>query len=229
MINYIVSVDLGQADDFSALSVLRRVWVWPGHKKREAFDPNTAELRHEVALLVRWPIQTDYPIIVKQIEETYRLVESEQDADRVALIVDRGGPGRPIVDYLKKAKLRPIGITVTGGDVQKDREEDDMTCPKKDIVSALIFEAQSGWVKINETLEWAKELENEFDYFGYKINRDTGNITYESQERRIHDDLVVSVASGLWYSRTKLPQRWSGAKSGATVEENDYNPLKVGK
>jgi hypothetical protein len=227
LITHIVSVDLGQAQDYSALAVLRRIWTWPGKDNRMPFDPVTSELRHEVPLLIRWPIESEYPIIVNQIVETYHLIQNEVDADGVALIVDRGGPGRPIVDYLRRKKLRPIGITIQAGNSVNERAEDDLTCPKKDIVSALVYEAQSGWVKIAKNLEWARELENELGNFGYKIKRDTGTVSYEAQQERVHDDLVVTLAAGLWYSRTMLPQRLSGAKGGnmATVEDTDYNPL----
>jgi hypothetical protein len=225
MTNYIISVDLGQANDFSALSVIRRVWTFPQRKEGEAYDPRYSELRHEIPLLVEWPLETPYPEIEERIETIYRTVYEEPDADRVALIVDRGGPGRPVIDHLRKRELHPIGITVTGGDFVGERG-DDFTVPKKDIVSSLIFEAQSGRIKIDKLLELAARLQEQIDGFGYKINRNTGNTSYESLQEKIHDDLVVTVAAGLWYSRTKLPQRLTGAVEKDTDDYALYNPLK---
>jgi hypothetical protein len=131
-----------------------------------------------------------------------------------------------VIDMLKAKKLKVTGVTITGGDMPHDRTDGTLTCPKRDICSALVVAAQSGAVKVAKGLECAEEFEKEVGAFGYNIRRQSGKMGYESIVDEVHDDLVVAAALGLWYSTQKLPKGFPGAAGrGATVEDNDYNPL----
>lgn len=224
MKDYIVSVDLGQSMDYSALTVLHRCW-W---RKGQRADPTTAKLWHAIEMLLRWPLGTPYPQIIDNIVEAYHYVQtvSANRDQGVALVVDQGGPGRPVIDLLRQRRVRPIGVTITGGETVVQRPDNSLSCPKRDICSALVVAAQSGDVKVAAKLDLAAEFEKEVSSFGYVVKRKSGKVGYEALAEEIHDDLVVSAALGLWYSTTMLPKAFIPAGGGgATVEENDYNPL----
>lgn len=223
MTDYIIGVDLGQSADYSALGVLRRCW-----RKNDMYDvvnQNVAmwKLYHEVPMLVRWPLGTPYPQIVEDIEREYHYVESVSEMG-VKLVVDQGGPGRPVMDMLRERNLHPIGVTITAALNVNVKNDSELTCPKRDICSALVVAAQSGDIKIAADLDLANELQREIESFGYTINRKTGQMTYESIVDEVHDDLVLAVAMGLWYSTIRLPRTFPF--TGAEAPDEPYRPLK---
>ena len=220
MKDYIVSVDLGQSQDYSALSVLRRRWWRAGQKP----DLQTAKLWPEIPQLLRWPLGTPYPVIAQGIIETVRFVESVAQFG-VSLVVDQGGPGRPVIDFLRKAKVRPIGVSITSGDSISVRPDESMTCPKKDICSSLVLAAQTGDLKVARNLTLASEFETEIKSFGYTVNRKTAKMTYESIVAQVHDDLVIAVALGLWYSTSVLSTAFMTGTRADKDYYAEYSPL----
>jgi len=218
--DYVISVDLGQAGDFSALSVLHRKW------RRYETEVNRWPLYHEIPLMERWALHTAYPVIVEAIEKIYHFVETKSEMG-VRLVVDQGGPGRPVIDLLRQRKLRPVGVTITAGLTVGVKTDGELTCPKRDICAALVVAAQSGDLKVASGLELASEFEKEVEAFGYTINRKTGNMGYESIVNEVHDDLVVSAAMGLWYSTAMLSKAFP-ITDPMYVEGSDldYNPLR---
>ena len=229
MVDYILSVDLGQADDPAAAAVLHRCWWRAGERPM----PDNAKLWHEVPVLHAWKLGTPYPLIVDEIAEQFAMLLRDHSHMGVALVVDQGGPGRPVIDELRRkrladgTRLRPIGISITGGDVHRLREEQDgnlsLTCPKRDICSALVLAMHTGDVKLAQVPE-AAEYEKQLGAFGYKVNRRTGNTSYESQESAVHDDLVVAVAMGLWYSTAVLSRSFPSTERREAVAE-PYDPF----
>ena len=230
MVDYILSIDLGQATDPAAAAVLHRCWWRPGERP----IPETAKLWHEVPLLHTWPLGTPYPQIVDDISQQYAYLWREHQQMGVRLIVDQGGPGRPVIDELRRkqlpdgSRMRPMGITLTGGESPRLREEQDgtqsLTVPKRDICSALVVAMHSGDVKVAPELGLTAEYEKQLGAFGYRINRDTGTQTYESQQAQVHDDLVVAVAMGLWYSTLVLSRRFPGISREPDISPR-YDPL----
>ena len=222
MTDYIVSVDLGQAQDFSAVAVLRRQWWRAG----ESPNSDPPRMWHEVQTLHQWPLGTLYPEIADDIATQFRRIENSHSRLGAKLVVDQGGPGRPVIDMLKQQHgLRPVGVTITGGDVVHERTDGSLTVPKRDITSALIVAAQAGDLKVDETSEFYPTYEEELATFGYKINQTTGHTSYESLEDRVHDDLVVAVALGLWYSTTQISKAPPGSGGYEADLAEPYNPF----
>ena len=194
MIDYIVSVDLGQSQDYSALAVLRRCW-----------GPATGELwRHEVPTLMRWPLLTPYPLIVDDIERVCRGVDTELSRWGTRLVVDHGGPGRPVVDELRARALDPAGVTITGGGMVNVHADGSVTVPKAEICQVFAAEAEARALKLPADAELAAEFSEELRAFGYVENPETHRMSYGSRDPAVHDDLVLAVAMGLWYSTTQL-------------------------
>lgn len=221
MKDYIIALDLGQAQDYSAAVTLQRCW-W---RKGQRADPDTAKLWHQIPTILRWPLGTPYPKIVDEVSELYRLFESGYAQMGVTLVVDAGGPGRPVIDLFKVNKIRPIGVTITSGDLPHDRPDGTLTVPKRDICSALVVAYQSGDVKMNPKQEHAAEFKDEISKFGYVVRPKSRKVGYEGLEPDTHDDIVVAAALGLWYSTVKLPRSYFDSKRDRGEVVAPYNPM----
>ena len=132
-ITYIAGLDLGQASDFTALTVLERAKpaqqedsVTYGVRQHwSGFDlvpiptatlkkENTYAVRH----LERFPLGTSYPAICDRIVELF----AEPPLAGATLAVDQTGVGRAVIDMLGRARpratIRPITITAGHAVVQ---------------------------------------------------------------------------------------------------------------
>src|SRR5262245_6945507 len=89
---HFVGVDLGQASDFTAISVLER-------PESEAPALPVYRLRHVEQI----PLGTPYPAVMERVLTVLKAPELRV----VALVVDGTGVGRPIVDMLAE-KIIPI-------------------------------------------------------------------------------------------------------------------------
>jgi hypothetical protein len=191
---FFVGLDLGQAQDFTALSVLQVVGT-------------EYHIRH----LQRFRIGTPYPEVVT---ETGKMMATLQDS---VLVVDNTGVGRPVVDLFRQAHLNPVPVSITGGD-KANFEDGIWRVPKRDLVGALAVAFQSGTLKIAPDLPEAKTLIEELLNFKVKINLKTAHDSYEAWREGVHDDLVLSVALALWYAARPRPViRAAAYKNGKRV------------
>ena len=103
---YVVGADLGQAADPTAICVL--------HCYGEREDPTEPILqRYHVRHLQRMPLGMSYPAIVQDIG---MLLQRPPLSGTAELVVDESGVGRAVTDIFRQAGLKPIGVTITGGD-----------------------------------------------------------------------------------------------------------------
>jgi len=184
---YIVGLDLGMMQDFTALSMLERVL------KR---TPDRYVSEYNLVHLERFPLGTQYPEIVKHVAVMFQDSRLQNDG---ALIVDATGVGIPVVQMLIGEGLFPIPVTITGGS-ETVEVGNGFHVPKRHLVSALVVLFQSGRLKIAQALKEGPTLVNELQSFQYKLDKRTGHDTYESVREEVHDDLVMSVALAAWYA-----------------------------
>ena len=183
---FIVGLDLGQAKDYTAIAVLERYdsapWI--------VGNPLEYHLRH----LERPTLGTTYPAIVQRVAY---LLDAWPLAGCAALVVDATGVGAPVVDLLNNAGLRPIALTITGGDAAST---DGLAwrVPKRQLVSNLQILFQSGRLKIAEGIPEASTLVRELLNFRAKVSA-AGSDTYEAWREGDHDDLVLAVAMATYY------------------------------
>src|SRR5262249_20435989 len=106
MSEYYVGLDLGQAQDYSALSVIERT-------ERADLLGGRLPAHYAGRHLKGWKHGTSYPAIVK---ETVALL-ARPPMPGSQLIVDATGVGRAVVDLLRVAKLRAslVPVVITGG------------------------------------------------------------------------------------------------------------------
>jgi len=180
---FYVGLDLGQANDYTALSVLERI-------KPEGDDKeNGYHVRHLERVR-----NVPYPQIVSKTTE---IMQSPALVGNAALVVDQTGVGAPVVDLFRQAGLKPVGVLIHGGD-KASHESDTWRVPKRDLVGTLQVLFQGGRLKISSRLPLAAILQQELLNFKVKIDPVTAHDSYSAWRDQDHDDLVLSVAMATW-------------------------------
>lgn len=182
MIDFTVGCDLGQAADYTALTVLERGTA------------DVFQMRH----IERPRLGTPYPAIVARVKE---LTETAPLAGRCVVVVDATGVGAPVVDLLRMAGLRLVPVTITGGDQATRDGAGGWRVPKRDLVFALLTALQTGRLLIADGLPLAPVLVNELLSFKVKIDPATAHDSYAAWREGAHDDLVLSAALAIWYAK----------------------------
>ncbi len=177
---YHIGLDLGQASDYTAIAIVE--------KTGEHGDTGAPlNVRH----LQRYPLGTTYPAIVEAVAG---IVSRLPDGARLA--VDATGVGRPVVDLLRTAGLRPIAVTVTGGDTATN-EGTNWKIPKRELVTGVQVALQQGRLRIARALPEAETLIRELTNYKVTIS-DTGHDSYGAWRESDHDDLVFAVGLAVW-------------------------------
>lgn len=193
---YYVSLDVGQAADFSAVSVTEKI-IQRTQEKTELGHPIWID-RYHVRHLQRYPLNTPYPMVIDQVG---KMLKSPQLADKSKLLVDATGVGRPVVESMIEKQMKPIAILITGGDTESfDVDTSSWHVAKKILISNMLMLFGSGQLLFAEKLQEKQTVINELTNFKMKLTR-AGNTTYEAWRESDHDDLVLSIAIGVWYAK----------------------------
>jgi hypothetical protein len=211
-------LDVGRAVDHSALSALVR-YVFPVDSQF-----NTLITKYYCVYLHRYDLKTPYEVIENDAVRWWNWADIT--GMKRYFIMDMTGVGAPVLEGIRRKRVRTIGVTLTGGMQETNPDIDQYNVPKPVLTTQLLRTAQMGRFKGYDTIPDWKELTEELGSFGYKINKDTANITYESLDDKVHDDLVISVALPIWYGERVVPFR-TPLKSGggSDLGDLDYNPL----
>lgn len=185
-----VGVDLGQSQDFTAIAVLDRIDQPQARPHFRGARPEP-ERRYVCDHLERMPQHTPYPAVVKHVAAIMHASPGAR------LVVDYTGVGRPVVDSLSAAGLKPIPVTITGGD--RVNYDGGYRVPKRDLVGALQVLLQSERLKVAGALKFAPVLTNELLNFRVKIDPLTAHDSYSAWREGVHDDLVLATAIAVWY------------------------------
>ncbi len=199
--DFYIGVDLGQAQDYTAFAVIEAVHGFYPKKAAigsPAFDSErlVRKVEYQLRLLDRFPLGTAYTDIVKEL----LMLGSSTDfsGGKVCYVVDYVGVGRPVVDMMLNTGLRPItAVQITGGEQVVDHKN-SVSVPKKDIVYSLFLMHRSGRLVIAEGLKFFQEFMHEVETFSIKLDKKTGNETFEAWRESDHDDLVLAVSLALW-------------------------------
>jgi len=191
MTKFFVGLDLGQANDYTALSILEKLPP-EGEGKENSYHVRHLERVRGLA----------YPAIVSKVSEMLR---SPALAGNTALVVDQTGVGAPVVDLFDQAGLNPVGVMIHGGD-KATNEGDSWRVPKRDLVGVLQVLLQSGRLKISSKLSLGPVLSSEMLNFKVKIDPITAHDSYSAWREQDHDDLVLSVALASWFAEQDTPQ-----------------------
>lgn len=186
MPDYFSGLDLGQAQDYSALVVIER-----GEIPDPDRGPKAVVNRFDVRHIHRWHLGTPYPAIIADLGAWFGAAPLRN----TTLVVDGTGVGRPVVDMIEASQLpadvRPYSITA-GMNVG------DGTVPKKDLVGSVQAALQTRRLRFAEELTLRPVLEKELETFRVKVTADR-NETFAAWRERDHDDIVLALALALWY------------------------------
>jgi hypothetical protein len=200
---YIIGLDLGQSQDFTAISIIEKLPDAIYHVRRLERTRGTS-----------------YPDIVTRVKEILDKLPG------ATLVLDSTGVGQPVADMFRKAGLAPIAISIHGGD-KASHDGPNWRVPKRDLVGVLQVLLQNKRLKIAPG-PLSDILATEMLNFKVKIDPATAHDSYSAWREADHDDLVLSVALGCWYgeqrrevpicfpSGTVSPGRWGdgGGRSG---------------
>ncbi len=217
MDSYIVGLDLGQAQDYTAIAVVQRIMPpWPeGQPRSVPFSmgsayrgmmpvKDTRKATYHLGHLERYPLGTRYPAIVAAACDLMRRAPLTRETP---LVADYTGVGRAVVDMFTGTGVRPIALTITGGDEVIRDGNYHVKVPKRDLVSTLDVLFQSERLRIAEDLEAAPIFVNELLNFRRKVDLKTAHDSYEAWRESIHDDLVLAVAMACWYGEHPAASR----------------------
>jgi hypothetical protein len=205
---FIAGLDLGQAQDYSALVIVERSQPASEEPVRGSTPPLA---RYAVRHLKRWDLGTPYPQLVREVTEL--LTHPPLVADHT-LLVDYTGCGRPVVDMLKQARLRPVAVSIHGGD-RVSQDGMDYRVPKRDLVGVVAVLLQQHRLQLAQSLPETPMLTHELLNFKVKIDPSTAHDSYAAWRERDHDDLVLALALACWWGECRglrrartWPLRW---------------------
>ena len=193
----VVSIDLGQANDYTAIAVIEKEVVplddWRWHDTRRNVQVQQADTNHRLRALRRLPLGVGYDVQAEQIGAALdRVPMPRKDID---LVIDYGGVGRACFDIFKRAGLDPLGIQLTGGG-QSRRDGRIHYVPKREVISSLEAALHMQTLKFPHDLAAADELHDELRDFQRHVTA-AGNAKFEGRIGT-HDDIVLAVACGMW-------------------------------
>jgi hypothetical protein len=196
---FALAADLGQSTDPTAICVMEHVKSaevsWKGKEKPagETFD---------VRYLQRLPLGLSY---VEQVAEIARLLGRPPLSSGCEFAIDETGVGRPVGDIFNNAGMKPIRITITGGDSQSGKGLRRWHVPKGILISALDARLHTGELRFASELAEAGAMAEELKDFRRSVSA-AGRYSYDARVGK-HDDLVLAVALTLWVfvGRPKMP------------------------
>ncbi len=182
---FTLGLDLGQAQDYTALVVI---------------EQSDDRARYDVREIRRWLLGTPYPAIVSDVAALRDLPDLKESA----LVVDATGVGRPVVELFRAAGCAPKSVMITAGSHATRDEHGYWLVPKRELVSTVQIHLQSGTLQIARALREAQTLTQELLSFEAKITT-AANDVYGAWREGKHDDLVLALALALWWARRYVP------------------------
>lgn len=202
---------MGQAADYTALAVLERKPPPSDYAARryrggpEPPPPDRGPFSYDCRHLERLKLGTPYPAVAERVGA---MLATPELRGRTTLVVDATGVGRPVVDMLVRLQLRPVPITITGGD-KPTTDGSGWRVPKRDLVGAVQVLLQTERIRFAAALPTVPALVQELLAFRVKISADTAHDSYGAWREGAHDDLVLAVAVAVWYGERYIPPRRS--------------------
>ena len=189
----VVASDLGQAQDRSAFSIVEFTMEPTG-----TIDPATRAPLFRCGLALRYlespPLGTPYPEVMERI---LALTSHPRIQGRCTLVVDANGPGAPMVDFLKRTRkdCLLVPLKTTGGqEVRQDKG--NWHVPKSVLLDRLEFVLRLKKLRIAPG-PLTEALIREMTLLEREV-RDSGNVTFSTPSRNVHDDLVMATAMAVW-------------------------------
>lgn len=172
---FIAAIDLGQAEDFTALSIVR---------------PQGRRL-HLLALE-----RTRHRSYVGVVDLVVDVVRDLVAYGNVWVCLDVVGLGRPVGDLLRSRGVRFTGVAVHGGSGSRILADGTLSIPKRDLIHGLVLAFEQHRLLIPASLPLGDVLQRELASYVVKIGT-SGHDAYAA-EPGAHDDFVFSLALAAW-------------------------------
>jgi hypothetical protein len=215
---YSVGVDLGQANDPTAVAVLKKTIAPPD---TAMFSPVGASphnrlvegsVVYDLVYLKRPKLGTPYDQIATRVADLICELEPTGafgEIGQVSLCVDGTGVGRGVVDMLRteflgrphkpRMDFRAVSVTGSNTSLKKPKSRDGYwSVPKKDLVFPAVAAFQQGKIRIAKGIKDRDALVNELKNYRRTTNIATGNMSFEPWRESDHDDLLFAVCLSLW-------------------------------
>lgn len=213
---YFIGLDLGQQQDYTALTIVKKVIEEVEEPKRQHSGPITWLVgttrrpvfrEYQLQVVERFDLGTPYMDVARRTREVQRGCAA-LGADTY-VVADATGVGRPCLELLKKEGVENlIGISIHGGDAV-GYEGSVFRVPKRDLVSTLQVLLQNNQIAWNERVPFRQVLDHELHAFRAKIDLQTGHDSYEAWREKDHDDIVLSLAIACWYGQRRQITTWA--------------------
>src|SRR5438132_748583 len=161
---FVLAADLGQSHDPTAIAVVEHIRssevTWKGREKRtgETFD---------VRYLQRLPLGLSY---VDQVREIAHLLGRPPLGSGCEFVIDETAIGRPVADLFDSAGLKPIRVTITGGENQSSKGPRRWHVPKGILISALDARLHTGELRFAAELAEASAMAEELKDFRRSVS-----------------------------------------------------------
>lgn len=193
---FFVGIDIGQINDWTAISVIESIAAVPvlqGLHHSQIADAKaaakTVPTRLDLVHLERIPLGTVYP---RQVEMICRLLREPSLRD-AATYLDATGVGFGPFQMLRAEGVRNLhGIKITGSAGRATRTADGWNVGKAELVNAVQIEMQTGRLQFAPGLEDAPRLAHEMKQFR-SSRTPLGHQTFNARDGQ-NDDLVLSLS-----------------------------------
>jgi Terminase RNaseH-like domain len=216
---YSVGVDLGQANDPTAIAVLEKTIAPP---ETAMFNPVgespsnrlvEGSILYDLVYLKRPKLGTAYDVIAARVADLVGELAPQGafgELGQVTLSVDGTGVGRGVVDMLRtefrhrgpstpKVDFRAVSVTGSNTSLKKPKSRHGYwSVPKKDLVFPAVAAFQQGKIRIANRIKDRDALVNELKNYKRTTNIATGNVSFEPWRESDHDDLLFAVCLALW-------------------------------
>lgn len=215
--NYVLGVDLGTQQDFTAIVLLKRVEKLTAKTTLRRDEERTVVSHYQVPLLEQLALGTEYPLIIARVKQ---ILELPQLYGQCQLVVDATGVGLPVLQQMRGQGLSPIGVTITGGSTV-GQNSSGYTVPKQELVSTTQVLFQQKRIQIARALALADHFMSQLKKFKVKVTA-ARNETWEGDKD--HDDIVMAAAIAFWYAE-KMFGYPHAAPTEEDLEPSVYEPL----
>jgi hypothetical protein len=193
----VIGIDLGKMNDYSAVACIERVQKyksWP-HEKEHLGEPY-----YRLMVLERFPLNTDWVKQAYFAQAIYEEIKARWSEKKITpdIIIDAAGVGAPMLDMFKRLIPAAMGCYFTSGH-QVNKENGIYYVPKQQVVATTQIVSQARRIKFGQNIPDKEALKNEMLNFSYKINQETGYVSFEHGKDSQKDDQVLAIAIALWY------------------------------
>ena len=178
--NCVVGVDVGQSQDFTANCVIKPV-------------RKGSRMEYHCGLIERLPLGTSFVDIVERAREIHERVGG-------TVVIDSTGVGKPVVEMAENAiPGEVIGLLITAGE-----KPNDWNIPKRVLITGLQISFERGELKLRPGLAFGETLAEELLNYRVKVTSHKNEVFSPWRDRK-HDDLILSLAIGLYCCKKQNP------------------------